>query len=114
MQLSTIKILGTVVSTLGLSDYEYIPLNTKLAAMSASDYMTDTDLNRLINQRDLDDVVAKMEIIGIATRKHARDFLKNPSGKRLVNHLIRNSTYMNSKSEDEDIVRLIAEAFGND
>ena len=50
MQLSTIKILGTVVSTLGLSDYEYIPLNTKLAAMSASDYMTDTDLNRLINQ----------------------------------------------------------------
>ena len=108
MEMASFKILSRVIAELGISDHTYLPAGVKLAAMSPTEYMGHDELFQLINDKGLDELVASLEVIGIASKQDADKFAKNTYGRRVIDHLINNSTF---KESGVNIDALIAESF---
>lgn len=92
MDLGTVKIIGQVISSLGITEYIFLPTNKKLGSLTAYDLMSHNEIYNIINDPMLDTLVGRLGISGVAMPGHCKIFLNNPKGRSLIDTIVNNSS----------------------
>lgn len=92
MNTSIVKIISQIISQLSLTEYIYLPSGRKLGFLSAYDLLENNDLMLLINSPSINNLLDRLEILGVATKEESLELLHNSYGKKIIEVIIDNSS----------------------
>nr|DAX81564.1 MAG TPA: hypothetical protein [Caudoviricetes sp.] len=105
MNTSIIKILTTFFLGCDLTNVVFKPLGIRLTSLNLVDYLSDNDIKTLFYNRGLVRKLDNLQIMGVASPAHVKEFLNIPESKVLIKTIIEKTNAELSAEEYIDMYK---------
>lgn len=100
-----------IMTSLGINEYIFLPNKRKLGFLGPYDLMSDEEIFRMIENDRLQKVIEDRQILGIATREDAIEFLKVPIGRKIIQAIVNKSSGKDLINLEDNIKKVFPEVY---